>query len=276
MKRGIKASKAVLRAIIRRTGYDICKSEKSKKATLVEKATGNKAGLIVEFLGPSGIGKTNLLQALLTRRTSDRWMTTQEWLVLHGGSNAKSELEGLDRVLMAMRYEAISRQECGIEDKIRLLPFFLQNLQEDVAIRRRGSIDCILRDDGLFHNFGAELHILRDASSVDFARLCCARAFIHCYASDELHLDRLRQRDGKEVTRPQHKTKSDEERLVINRVAAQQMNEFVCSIQKSGGRVEPLDLGESLQVCCSRVEAALDVWLANWDYEIGCWFDRRR
>jgi adenylate kinase family enzyme len=230
-----------------------------------------KQALVVEFIGPSGVGKSTLFRKLLDRRSRLNWATTGEWLRAHGLTSGVRRLNEREQRLLKLKFGNVAAQQLDISDKVWLVSFFEGNLKEDQAIRKIGIYDCVVREDGIFHNFAEEIDVLRATDEAELEGWLQGRAFVFLRADDDVMVERLRARDAEGETRPQHTKVSDAERISGSRRIMDLNEALAASIDKNGGRLIRCDLGGDPESCCEKVEAALGEWMSQWDASSGRW-----
>lgn len=169
--------------------------------------------ILLELLGPSGVGKTTLGSAML----ADKALRTL--LRPHGGltpsavalqevpsgtwGTAAHRNDNEYRELLQLKLEHILRRSMSVSDLNRLLGFHVGVLQQDLLLSSRQRTTVILRDDGLLHNFGAEFDAaLQRASPVQ--SLFSNRVVIHLRAPDYLIAERAIERQLRGGARPQY------------------------------------------------------------------------
>ncbi|WP_445001024.1 hypothetical protein [Halomonas mongoliensis] len=121
-------------------------------------------GLQVELLAPSGAGKSTLYRALRLPRRD--WMRAERFEVGRGALQAPPEGQvGMiyERLLFA-RLQALQGLPLPPSRKLALVDFFIAKLRYDIAWRRSDYPCGLFCDDGVCHNFSAELAALAEPS----------------------------------------------------------------------------------------------------------------
>lgn len=115
-------------------------------------------GKIVEFIGPSGVGKTYIFRHAL-ENFSDRYITRpsetkiQDHLVLDYGPHWN---------LLVSKVKSIGNKNLNDFQRAKLLQYFSQVLVEDIKIRIQLEKHGFFLDEGLVHNFSKDLTDIDD------------------------------------------------------------------------------------------------------------------
>lgn len=208
-------AKRLIRQGLNRLGYDIRKLHRGANESdfvmtgFQEKlsAINNSGGMMVEFVGPSGVGKTTLYNVLLARRMStDIWITVDELLNFYKktGSN-QCKLNEVYEILLTMKLKDVTKKEFKIIDKYSILDFFYKNIQIDAIINNQALPALIVLHDGIIHNFSNELYLLNKNNTNLYFNIFKNRAVVHCYASPQLISENILKRNSEGHSRPQHK-----------------------------------------------------------------------
>lgn len=205
--------KRKLRSGLNSLGYDVHRlpvDNSTPEGAFTEESLGlarDGTGFIVEFLGPSGVGKTTLHDALVHQRdVGDGWVTVEEYLSHHDevGRDGVS-LDVTHRMLLEWKLRSVSEAEIPVQDKYQVLDFFHRNLLVDLRINAPDVKACVVWHDGLLHNFSDELRELLQHYPADFGALVRNRAVVHCHSTPEQVAAHIMQRQRDGHIRPQHK-----------------------------------------------------------------------
>jgi len=124
----------------------------------VEKFAIPRGKVIIEFIGPPGVGKTTLKNAVLK----------QVQLYIHDKAEVKYLRNGVSDdcpywQLLGKKMERIEGLVDGVQDRFKALDFFIREIKIESEIRRTLH-DSYIMDEGLCHNFNSELLTLTDES----------------------------------------------------------------------------------------------------------------
>ncbi len=125
--------------------------------------TTPSSGLIVEFLGASGVGKTTFFSAVISDYEQN-WLSRTQ-LKNSGTVKAKAPILLMDDLsqqvygkLLKMKFDNIMKMDCfNLERKIALFQFMLDEIRTDALIKLNPLPMGLLSDDGLTHNFSREV-----------------------------------------------------------------------------------------------------------------------
>lgn len=200
----MKYIKAVLLNLIRILGYDIVRIKNYKIKPW--HIAGNP--LKIEFVGPSGVGKTTLFKKLLQGRgREDEWISLDEFLSTCSNRNINNTTrdESYDSLLEYKTKNVLQKKSYAIFTQLGLLSFFYQNLKKDIFLSQINK-DCkVVWDDGIIHNFSTELISLAKEDERLFSAFINNLAVVYCYASEDfITKNILKRQQEKGQTRPQH------------------------------------------------------------------------
>lgn len=147
--------KRKIRSVLRSVGYDI------RKVPRIQKDNPNwSKGYIIEFIGPSGVGKTTLYNSLIDRYKND-WYTrdqVRQAVEMHprATDNLGEELEQVYSMLIKDKTINIFKQEDQLSRKSYLLQFTFGEMKLDILAKSGMLNKGLFSDDGITHNFGSE------------------------------------------------------------------------------------------------------------------------
>ncbi|THF64140.1 hypothetical protein [Pseudothauera rhizosphaerae] len=151
----------------------------------------------LEFIGPSGVGKTTLA-SLAVNHLPPCWITKkQAKFFLEGFTENITQTEheaAFLRALLDAKDKSITRSfSSDIHKRKKLMDFFRAELLLDHAILSVLENYRVFSDDGISHNFGVELLAYSDDTGLQsfFSR----RDIVHLTASAETILDHLKKRN---------------------------------------------------------------------------------
>ena len=209
--------KQTIKSALNALGYDLTRVPRRKIHIPQSTSCTDRSGapLRIEFLGPSGIGKTTLSEELVRRRRkSDRWVLARELAV--GGQNMTVsrdvELDEHYASLLELTIQSVAAKPIPVATKYWLLSFLHHNLMIDWHLSRFGGCDPIVVEDGILHNFSPAIRALAERHDNDnLDVLLRNRAVVYCYGSTDLLVERIEKRSREGRSRPQHEEKSSRE-----------------------------------------------------------------
>lgn len=170
----------------------------------------------LEFLGPSGVGKSTLGAALLADETFAARIRPFGGLLPSRGISVCLKCQGaggwgtsthiLDReyaALLDLKARAVCERGMSALDITKLLRWLMGNLEEDVLLTRHGATGVVLREDGLLHNFGSEI-LRRLEEEVPLHPLLTRRLVVQLKAPAEIIAERAIERQNRGEERPQY------------------------------------------------------------------------
>lgn len=152
-------------------------------------------GLQVECIGPSGVGKTTIVQ-LFRNRARFGWLFEYP-----AQSSSKPNLDAengrgeLYKRLLVRKSQSILAQEYSADHSLALIAFYISRLQQDLKLLQSGHLNeaGTWWDDGIVRIFTDELHEeLRE--NPDLIIFFESRVVVNCVAPVEMIIDRLAQR----------------------------------------------------------------------------------
>ncbi|OQA17233.1 MAG: hypothetical protein BWY63_02470 [Chloroflexi bacterium ADurb.Bin360] len=247
----LKFSKRLVRTTLNRVGYDIQRlSQKMAPIGVVDYLAGadpenarSNRGWLVEFIGPSGIGKTALFDEMVARRKPEHgWLTPAESLCWFDQQPVSAPLHDIYEKLLLLKLQEVSLLAIAPSDKYRLLAFFNENLQLDADLNRLELKAPVVCHDGLFHNFSSCLLALDGDDPSGFNRLIQNRAFVHCSASAQLIAERILKRNAGGQARPHHRDLTEQELSVQSAKVLEQNSDLVARLKNAGSPCLDLDM----------------------------------
>lgn len=147
-----------LKRMIRALGYDV---NKIPSLPLQDGRRLNTYGKVVEFIGPSGVGKTTFYRKELVKY-NDRWYTKSQVRKMGEYHNdllclKDQRLEKIYSELLSDKANTILTSNHPLRKKINLLKHVIGALSADVAARSSNLKKGLLSDDGFTHDFGNEI-----------------------------------------------------------------------------------------------------------------------
>lgn len=149
-----------------------------------ENPCAETAGKIVEFIGPSGVGKTSTFRSLAPA-LQDRW-NFQEHIARYryNAFTLDPERQTLYEQLVKLRYDEVLSQNATLPERVNRLAFSLKLVNEDMALVSQSYSRGFFIDDGLCHNFTRALLDLLLHEDAKAQQLLLSRAFVVLLAND--------------------------------------------------------------------------------------------
>ncbi len=163
----------------------------SRRVDATHAARPKTTGNIVEFLGPSGVGKSTLLEAL-------KHHTVGEWYYRDNIPQLKlrereDNLDGaLHWEMLHAKFMYMDKRSLNGFRKAKLMNYHTQVVMNDLQLRYGMSARGFLLDEGLCHNYSREVGALSDA---DFISIMSDRALVYVKPNEiSTVVKRIRQR----------------------------------------------------------------------------------
>lgn len=190
--------------------------------------------LYIEFLGLSGVGKTTLYNEVKAeRKDSVKWIERYDFLSFQPKVNIDGSINYMYLKMLESKSENVCISELPVIDKIKLMSFFYQNIQEEVAALLYNKNATLINEDGLFHNFGKEINDIYNDDPKVFYELCKNRAIVFCTNTAENIAEQIRKRNADiNAIRPHHKVASFQELVEIQKPLLKETEFFVKFLQE--------------------------------------------
>jgi hypothetical protein len=210
-----------------------------------------RSGVIrIEFLGPSGIGKTTLSGPLLADRhlraelrTFGGLLSTSKALLGTSRDTWGSPATDYDSVyasLLGIKTKQLTEMQIPINDHAHLLRFFVENLLEDIRLSGPSSRRVVMREDGLLHNFGSA--ICRESDTAGLTGLLQRRIVLRLVAPAEVVARRAMVRQAAGGDRPQYVGKSAAQVEQAVRSALERVDATVEALRSAGVPILDMDV----------------------------------
>ncbi len=176
--------KTFLRNIINLAGYDI----KKLPSKNIESRYKTGKPLKIEFVGPSGIGKTTLYKELIKLRTKrDKWLSADEFIQHHTKLKNNHYISEPFAELLELKTKRVllGKKDHSIFRKMGLLSYFYKILKKDLIFKRYNKDFKIIMDEGVVHNFTNEFIDLSKDKPEYFRMLIQDVAIVFFNSSEE-------------------------------------------------------------------------------------------
>lgn len=169
-------------------------------------------GRCIEFIGPSGVGKTTLLNQVWHRTAGD-WHSRKDIAGARIDRTPDLIESPIHWRLLLEKSRWVDSSSLSSMQKLKLMQYFTKILVNDVVMREMGWSKGFLLDEGLCHNFSRQIAALGET---DFAHIMSGRALVFVTQRDDLTVARQIQEraiaDGKVV--PHHHGRTMDELMV--------------------------------------------------------------
>lgn len=209
-------------------------------------SSSTRQKIVVEFVGPSGVGKSTLFNYFLSQYgptgNCRHWRDARKHL-----RPKRTVTPGLlDAYDFLLRKKIVDLQTRDVDEhtKARLEEFFRGNLDEDRWLSKSPARGIFLREDGIFHNFTAELLAV---SNTHLEALTKGRAFVHIDARANVIVSRVMRRESQGGSRPQYAGKTREEVAAEVNDGKERKSALVDRLVKAGHKVLNIDASNLIE-----------------------------
>lgn len=170
----LNRAKLAVKMLLHKQGYRLARVPQSVEAAPCPETSGQ----IVEFIGPSGVGKSSTFRSLAAE-IQDRWFF-QEHLAKYqfNAFTLDASRQLFYERLVKKRAVEVLDQEVTLPERVNRLAFSLRVANEDMALISQRYSRGFFIDDGLCHNFTRVLLELLEQDDSDAETLVRARAFV--------------------------------------------------------------------------------------------------
>lgn len=203
----------MLNNYLKKLYYKALEISQSKVKNNELKSRKNTKGLTIEFIGPAGVGKSTLFDAVKNRMQGHwNYREKQQHYKLE---QCQTSIDGtLHWNLMMAKAINLHGLELNGFRKLKLLKYFSDVVYSDLYMHFSSSESGFLLEEGIFHNFSKEINSLQNN---EFESLIANRVLIYVRPKNNTTVvDRIRKRtanNGHTVTH--HIGLSDHELLAI-------------------------------------------------------------
>ena len=252
----ITLAKKVFHKSLRSMGYELRRRRPAHRNTPTTSRPGicrimgsTDGPVLVEFVGPSGVGKTTLYKQLFKGPDKTPLGLPFEQFCArdHEFAIDDAALDGSPHgQLLKHKWDSLVWSTYRTEDILSLLRYTYRILRMDVAIYRSTHTGCFLMENGLFHIFTKELLELKESVPVSFDNLLRRRAIVHFSgAPDRITANILNRKKAGDL-KPLHKDRSEAELVELNRIRCALKQDLADAAEASGGRVLRIDTANTL------------------------------
>lgn len=184
---------------------------------------------IIEFIGPSGVGKTTLCKELLrTRGAGDRWRSASEALRYGGGERSEDDTVNKKyEQLLQLKLEQVCTMNSPYAIRFEVLSYFHRVVVQEKEFNRELAKADVVLDEGICHNFMEELLKLHELDPVSLAALIAKRIVINCVGNPSNVVARIRSREAQGRLMALHREKDNDELLAMIKLEMEQKKELV-------------------------------------------------
>lgn len=164
--------------------------------------------IIVEFVGPAGVGKTTLCNSFIESNGGRKSFITREDLVPYVKYHS-FKLQEIYDVLLADKMEKTLNLPYSAIQKAKLIGYYLRVLTISQVINTHFFKKKIVQEEGLFHIFSWQIEKYIDDNRLK--SLFNSTHLIHCTASPEFICKNIAKRSESGKTVTHHQTLNDKE-----------------------------------------------------------------
>lgn len=202
-------------------GYRLAKMRPKPEERPQHRGAIRDQPVYIEFIGPSGVGKSTLYNAFKQHRTDkDTWIGIDEFL----RHLARPEINQRGTRDLQTHHQAemegYGQEDPSFRDLDFYMNYFFRNLKEDILQFSHNTQSMVVSDEGLFHNFGDCLMALQAETEAEaqVRAITRNRAIVLCHGAPETIARQIRDRESRTgVINPRHVGLSDEELMEMHR-----------------------------------------------------------
>ena len=191
--------KSLTKKTLHKVGYDINRKGNLHKLKSIPQAPSS--GVIIEFVGPSGIGKTTFFQRIKDEY-KHTWLFKDDLAHVHELDDSfkllsKQEEQVVSQV-MDLAYQSLIKDDLSLPVRDGIYRFLTKEMKTDIFFRKANFGKGLLSEGGLLLNFCDELVSVRTGASPDLLltmnNLFRKRHVVNFMASDHYILENLKKR----------------------------------------------------------------------------------
>lgn len=202
----------------------------------------------IDFMGPSGVGKTTLFNEVYKQRSKSLpWITPKEFLHNQNFSPSDTEIPFSYQKIIELKIDEIRNRKITAYEKLALLGFVSTIIKNEIQVKKRNQNQKVVFEDGFFHVFGYEIF---DLLKEDFERnkiFIENRAIVLCTADPKIIAEQILKRSPVEGRRPQHKNLNKSELIQQQKQTIQERKDIALFLNKKGIPLLILNTAENLK-----------------------------
>jgi len=231
--------------------------EKSLKTNIKPQNTDEP--IFIEFIGPSGVGKTTLFKKMKELNKNNSWIGIKEYYKFKANKGKYNRDFKLYESLIDYKIKNISQADFDAYKKLRLLSFFYKKLKEELFARSTNDEFAIVLEDGIFHNFTPEFIRLSEEKSDSFKRLLQKRAFVFLHAPPEYNARNILKRKKETgAIRPQHEKLNNEELISRQTQVLRTKQKLITIIDTFEIPILKIDTSEDLMINAQKINGFIE------------------
>jgi len=207
-------------------------------------------GKILEFIGPSGVGKTKLYN-LTKDKLSSNWHYL-EVIYPYKFNNTDEKLIDIHWNIFKKKSSFIENLNTKSITKLKLSGYFNQVLINNIKLMLIKNESGFFLEEGIFHNFSRELITLRDEDLVYILKNRCLVFILPRDSMNVVNQIRKRINEGGHTVY-HHNGLNDKQLNTLTKDSVSNFNEFLERIQKFNIPVCKLYLEDGLEENCKKI-----------------------
>lgn len=230
----------------RKLGLRISRSAGRLEKYLIK--DNRKSPLYIDFMGPSGVGKTTLFNvAYKNRDLLKPWFTPAE--LIHNSKEKKNNIiDDIYQDVAELKFNDIKEQAFyNPVQKLQQFAFVNKVLKEEINIQNLNKNHAIVFEDGFYHVYGREIVQLLQQDENKYNLFIKNRALILCVAPANIIAEQIFKRKNKEGLRAQHIGKNLKELIVDQEKVLKERREIADFIKQKNVPVLTIDTSKNIE-----------------------------
>lgn len=218
--------KHLLKKIFRTLGYNLVRIKPIVPPKIFAKSN---MPLYIEFMGPSGVGKTTILkETFKIKERNLNWLTPEEFIKLENLSVNDEIFGSTYQEIINCKINKVIAQDLISSNKLRLFSFLYSNIKDIALVHHYNKNYTILSDEGFFHNFGDSISDLHKTSFEGFSTIISNSAIVYCTAKPEIIANQIMERDSLSyLINPYHQYKNLRELIEYQNTSLEEIDKCV-------------------------------------------------